>query len=225
MGRTSKPGSPADLGCHDGVMRKRTMFLGAALAAGVAAAAAARKSGRSTTSDPAKKKASKVFEYTKVEGDFLEVAPVRGSLTKRIPTSAATLFRVLEDADAWPQWLDAIEDVNWTSPLGMGATRTIKLGNMAVDEYFFEWEDGQHMAFRFERSQLPLLEAFAERWKIEPISENECDLTWTYGLVARGPLKVAHPGIAKGISRAGEKWLDQLAEFVTTHAADYQMAT
>lgn len=206
-------------------MRKRTLIIGAGLAAGVAAAVAAVQRQKTTSEDSAskgEKRSSKTFEYAKVEGNFLEVAPVNGSLTKRIPASATTVFKVLEDEAAWPQWLDAIQQVTWTAPLGPGATREIVMGSMTVDEYFFEWEQDRLMAFRFERSPLPLIEAFAERWQIDPVSDDECELTWTYGLEARGPLKAAHAMIAKGLPIASQKWLDQLAEYVAAHAERYQ---
>ena len=220
-------GSRADNSWHHGVMRKRTLFIGLGVAAGVAAAVSAVQRQKPTSEDSAsegEKRSSKTFEYAKVEGNFLEVAPVKGSLKKRMPASAETLFRVLEDADAWPQWLDAVQEVTWTAPLGVGATRDIKMGNMVIQEHFFEWEDGRLMGFRFERGPLPLIEAFAERWQIDPVSETECDITWTYGFQAKGPIKAAHPLIAKGIPSATEKWLDQLAEFVKTHVEDYQAA-
>lgn len=206
-------------------MRIRTFIIGTAVAAGTAAAVTAimRRNNPSGESEPKdKQKPSKVFEYRKVEGDFLEVAPVKGSLTKRMPASASTVFRVLEDDAAWPQWLDALQSVTWTSPLGPGATREIRMGGMVIDEYYFEWEQDRLMGFRFVSGPLPVIDAFAERWQIEPISETECDVTWTYGLQARGPLKAVHPVIAKGLPLASGKWLDQLAEYVEKHAGDYR---
>ena len=204
--------------------RTRSLILGAGIVVVGAAAVTALQRRKATPSGEGdgQQRSSKVYEYTKVEGDFFESAPVGASLTKRMPVSAAMLFRVLEDAEAWPQWLDAIQEVTWTAPLGVGATREVKMGSMTLEEHFFEWEDGRLMGLRFERSPLPVIEAFAERWQIEPVSDTECELTWTYGLQARGPLKAAHGLIAKGFTGAGEKWLDQLAEYAKTHAADYQ---
>ena len=207
-------------------MKKRTFIIGAGVAAGVAAAAAAMQRRQHNKEDvTGEPRSQKVFEYAKVDGAFLEVAPVKGTTTRSMPASAATMFRVLEDDQAWPQWLDALNKVEWTSELGPTATRKIWMGKMVIDETYFEWETDKVMAFRFERGPLPVIEAFAERWQLEPISDKECNLTWEYGLQARGPLKAAHSLIAKGIPLANAKWLDQLAEFVTTHAEDYQATT
>lgn len=225
---TEPGGHTAESAWHDGVMRIRTLILGAALAAGAAAAVSAvmRRKSASGEHDAAEKQGtSKVFEYRKVEGDFLETAPVKGTITKTMPASAATVFKVLEDDEAWTQWLDPIQQVTWTSPLGPGATRQIQMGNMTIDEQFFEWEQDRLMSFRFERSPLPLIEAFAERWRVEPISDTESEVTWNYGLQARGPLKAAHPMIAKGLPAASAKWLDQLAEYVAAHAGEYAEPT
>ena len=117
------------------------------------------------------------------------------------------LFEILEDSDAWPRWLTALDDVTWTSsdPKGVGTTRTVTIGgNFIADEEFIVWEADRRMAFRFTTCSRAVFRAFAEDYRIVP-TDNGCRLTWS--VVARprilpAPLlKIAAPILAVGLRR------------------------
>lgn len=89
------------------------------------------------------------------------------------------MFASFEDGSAWKEWLGL--DVEWTSekPFGIGTTRTVKSNGQEIDETFLIWNEPYQMTFRFDRASIPLA-AFAEDYKLTPLSDSSCELAWTY---------------------------------------------
>lgn len=106
------------------------------------------------------------------------VGPNQATIRHTIQAPAATVFRFLEDAAVWKEFLDI--DVEWTTPepRGVGTTRTITANNQQVDETFLVWERGRRMVFRFDRCTLPL-RAFAEAWAVTDADDGSCELAWS----------------------------------------------
>jgi hypothetical protein len=139
-----------------------------------------------------------------VAHDFLATAEA-SSVVHRFSCSPEMLWNALLDAKAWTEWL-AITKVTWTSPAPFreGTTRTVEIGNQIVEETFFIWEDGKRMAFRFERSTLPL-SAAVEDYQVVPV-EGGCELHWSgkasgfflLGLLVTTQLK---KGLAEGMPK------------------------
>lgn len=102
----------------------------------------------------------------------------QSSAVHRFPFPAEMVWNALLDAEAWTQWLP-ITKVTWTSPKpwGEGTTRTVEIGDQKVDETFFAWEEGRRMAFRFERSTLPV-SAAVEDYRVVPV-EGGCEMHWS----------------------------------------------
>ena len=105
-----------------------------------------------------------------VEAEGLAFIPWPGALGKRVYESIGK--------PAWAEWLP-ITRVTWTSakPFGPGTTRTVEVGAQVIEETFFAWEEGKRMAFRFERSTLPV-SAAVEDYRIVPV-EGGCELRWS----------------------------------------------
>ncbi len=143
------------------------------------------------------------------------------TLRQTIEAPAADLFRCLEDGPAWKEWLNI--DVEWTSPepFGVGTTRTVTTGNQTIEEYFLAWEPGRQMAFRFERTTLPVT-AFAEDYLIEPKTANSCELAWSYAYEWDGPLAaLSGPIFAKAFAVNGKRSLRRLAGLMIDSGARF----
>lgn len=115
--------------------------------------------------------------HKQVGEDYLATAR-QASAVHRFAFPPQTVWNALLDGPAWTEWL-AITRVTWTSPrpFGPGTTRTVEVGDQVIEETFFAWEDGRRMAFRFERSTLPV-SAAAEDYRIVPV-EGGCELRWS----------------------------------------------
>jgi len=144
----------------------------------------------------------KLRDCKDVGEEYLAGATVKVSHAFSVPASA--VWASLLDARAWTEWLP-ITGVVWTSPqpFGVGTTRTVAINQNQVEEYFFAWDEGSRMAFRFVRSTLPL-SAGVEDYRVVPTATG-CELHWsarTSGfpigwLVAR----LLSSGIRKGLPK------------------------
>lgn len=88
---------------------------------------------------------------------FTATAPVRATATREIDATPQEVFAVLADAEGWPRWFPGLRGARWTSsgPHGVGSTRQVQLGPLAVDEEFLVWEPGERFAFTFTGTNLP----------------------------------------------------------------------
>ncbi len=113
--------------------------------------------------------------------DFIHRARVREVNTVDIDAPPEAVFSVLKDPDSWPRWFKAIDKVTWTSPLPLAekATRTVRLGPLSVDEYFFLWEENQRYAFCFTKTNLPFVKALVEDYRLEPLANGRTRFTYT----------------------------------------------
>ena len=119
------------------------------------------------------------------------------------------VWAALLDAQAWTEWLP-ITKVTWTSPqpFRVGTTRTVEIGKQVVEEVFFAWDEGQRMAFRFDRTSLPV-RAAVEDYRVVPTATG-CELVWKGKASAPFPLGwLISRQLAGGI-RAGLPKLDAL---------------
>lgn len=168
----------------------------------------------------------KIRSLRTVGAAYLDTAPVRETLRQAIPASAAETFRSLEDAQSWPEWLDPIEAVTWTSPrpFGIGTTRDVRGKAGTISELFFDWDDGHRMSFHFTSASVPLFAAFCEDYELLPGGDDECELVWRYAFECRGVFKPIQPLVAKAFERVATKSLAQLAEFMRQYRGRYSAA-
>ncbi len=120
-----------------------------------------------------------------VAEDYLAHSP--NIVSYRFGVRASAVWAALLDPQAWTEWLP-ITKVTWTSPkpFGVGTTRTVEVGPQVIEETFFAWDEGSRMAFRFERSTLPI-SAAVEDYRVIPTAEG-CELRWTGRASAVFPL-------------------------------------
>ena len=165
----------------------------------------------------------KMRDLRKVGAEYLDSAPVRGTLTQDIPASAAATFRALEDAESWPEFIGPITAVTWTSPepFGVGTTRTITGKGTSIDEEFWGWEDGRSMGFCFTSANVPVFAAFAEEWRVEPTGDDSCRLIWRYGLETPALAKPLQPVLGFGFKRQGTGFLRDLADYMAANKGRY----
>ncbi len=111
---------------------------------------------------------------------FVDDAPHRLVEDILIEASAERVFEVFEDGRSWPEWFPGMTGVTWTTPepRGVGATRTVELGKVRVDEVFLAWEPGRRFAFYLRASTSRLLVALAEDYRLEPLDERRCRFTY-----------------------------------------------
>jgi len=143
----------------------------------------------------------------------------RASVT--LPCSAETVFRCLEDGDAWCEWM-GLTRVTWTSarPLSVGATRTVEAFGDTLEELFFTWEPGRCMAFCVVAGTNPLLLALAEEFKVTPLGATRCRLDY------RGAMRMRLPSVMWVPAAALMGWVaargfKRLANYLVTHADRY----
>lgn len=120
---------------------------------------------------------AKMKQHKQVGEEFLATAK-QASAVHFFPFPAVVVWKALLDGPTWTEWLP-LTDVTWTSPepFGVGTTRTVEMSGQKIEETFFAWEDGRRMAFRFERSTLPV-SAGVEDYQVVPV-EGGCELRWT----------------------------------------------
>ncbi|WP_220454254.1 SRPBCC family protein [Nocardioides immobilis] len=142
-----------------------------------------------------------------VDVDFVDTARYRYRNSVDLAITPEQLFEVLADAESWPHWAKVITKVTWTSPepRGVGTTRVVDMrGGLVGDEEFLLWEPPTRMAFRFNASSEKTVQAFAERYDVEPTPEG-CRLTWTLALDVAGPSRHVMP-LGKPVMNLTFRW-------------------
>jgi hypothetical protein len=168
---------------------------------------------------------SRMFEHARVDATYLESAPARAVVRHRFDTSAARLFACLCDGEAWKLWL--LDSVVWTTPLprGIGTTRTISMGPLRADEYFFVWDENRRFAFRLDRSTMPLFGAFAEDYVIHELGAQACELEWTMAFELGGAARLGHGVTAAGMRLNNRRALARLARALFENPSRWNAAS
>lgn len=123
--------------------------------------------------------------------DWIDTAPVRASASIAVSASPEAVWGVLADHAGWVDWFDALDDVRVTrGATGVGGGRRVSSGPVWFEEEFTVWdppEDGGpgHFAFTIVRSNLPVLESFAESVRLTPAQDGQTLVGYRQGLAAR----------------------------------------
>jgi hypothetical protein len=157
------------------------------------------------------------FKCRPVDIDFFQSAPVRFVNEIELAASAADVFAIFEEAEAWPQWFPEIVNVEWTTPRphGVGTTRTVKLNTVTVYESFFVWEQDKHFAFYFTQMSLPLVRAFAEDYRLEALEHNRCKFIYTVCFEPTFWLRFGGAFVLKVYERMFRRATNSLASYVS----------
>jgi len=141
------------------------------------------------------------FRLEPVDEGFFASAPYVYRFPMDLPVSPERVWQSLISPNSVADWTPLLRSIEWTSDLGLGATRTVVLPLRAVTlhEYFFRWDAGSRFSFYGVEANRPLLRHFAEDYLIEPHG-GVTRLTWTFALAgtrATAPLlRVLNPANA-----------------------------
>ena len=143
------------------------------------------------------------FELRPIDASFFDTAPWRWHNVIELPRSAADVFALFDDAEAWPKWFKGIRKVTWTSPLphGMGTTRTVVLDTVTVWEHFFRWEAPNRLSFYMTKTSLPLCRALAEDYLLEDIGPGRCRFTYVVAAEPTTMAKLLGPALRWNFAR------------------------
>lgn len=156
-----------------------------------------------------------------LDESFLNNPPAFFYNEVELPASSTSVFQILADEKAWPQWFDEIREVVWTSPkpFTVGTTRTVTLNTMTVWEHFFIWEENRRFAFYFTQTSLPLARAFAEDYQLEPLGHDRCRFRWRVCYEPTLILRLTGPIGRYIFGRMFRRATAGLAAFVRSHHA------
>jgi carbon monoxide dehydrogenase subunit G len=100
-----------------------------------------------------------------------------------LPVPPARVWESLTSANSVADWTPLLKSIEWTSDLGLGATRTVvlPLGALTFHEYFFRWEEGARFSFYAREANRPMLRRFGEDYLVEPDGAGS-RFTWTFAL-------------------------------------------
>jgi hypothetical protein len=146
------------------------------------------------------------FKLEPCDESFFTAAPHVYRYAMDLPASPARVWESLTSPHSVADWTPLLKSIEWTSDLGLGATRTVVLPLRAISihEYFFAWDEGHRFSFYGVEANRPLLRRFAEDYRVEP-REDGSRFTWTFALegtrVSGPALKVLSPANAVAFRR------------------------
>lgn len=114
---------------------------------------------------------------------FFTDAPHVYRYSMHLAVPPVRVWQSLTSEHSVADWTPLLRSIEWTSDLGLGATRTVVLPLRAVTfhEYFFRWDDGVRFSFYAREATRPLLRRFAEDYVVEPDGAGS-RFTWTFAL-------------------------------------------
>ncbi len=152
--------------------------------------------------------------------DFPTRAPMVATASRQVPAPPDAVFDVLADAAGWSAWFPGLTRASWTSPEphGVGSTRRVEVGPVAVDERFLAWDRGERFGFTFTHVSAPIARAGVEVIELDgdEVPAGATLVTYTMaleppripvGLAARGA-----PAVRGNLRRALEGLAKRLGE-------------
>lgn len=149
----------------------------------------------------------------RVELDYFERAEFCFVSTQEVQAAPERIFEVFLDADSWTKWVPVIKRVEWTSPfpIEVGSTRTVTMtSGFQGHEEFIAFDPGERMAFRFNETSRPALDAFAEDYLVTDLGNGRSRIVWKMAMTpqsrARPSLKIFAPAIRFGLATTLRKF-------------------
>jgi uncharacterized protein YndB with AHSA1/START domain len=102
---------------------------------------------------------------------FPDRSLVRLAFSRIVPAPPERVFDVLADHEAWTRWFVDFKKASVTGEVreGVGMRRRVWVGPMVLDERFIAWERGRRFSFTMLASNLPILSAMVEDWRLAPV--------------------------------------------------------
>jgi len=153
------------------------------------------------------------FYCQTVDLAYLDSALYRIENQVIVNASPGQVFKVFEDENSWPEWVEAINKVEWTSPkpFGVGTTRTVILKAVTADEKFIAWDPGKRFTFYFTATSVPFAHKFCEDYQLEPVDKGKTKLTHVVAFQPCFLLKAVGPILKRNMATIFLKALQSLA--------------
>jgi carbon monoxide dehydrogenase subunit G len=135
-----------------------------------------------------------------VDDSFFDSAPLVVEVAVDLDATPTEVWAALGSDEMW-SWLPVLDRLRWTTPRphGEGATRIVRVARLfEIEERFYRWEDERRATFHVVSSTRPVIDAFAEDFRLAPQGSGT-RLTWTVA---------AAPKLARGRNLG---WLAPLA--------------
>lgn len=116
--------------------------------------------------------------------EWIDVAPVRASRSRRIGVPADVAWAAIADHAGWATWFPNITSVEpGEQAEGVGGTRVVQVGNaVRVSEEFVAWDAGSRFSFTLTGSSRPGLRSMNEDVRVTPDGPTACTVTYTMGI-------------------------------------------
>jgi uncharacterized protein YndB with AHSA1/START domain len=116
--------------------------------------------------------------------EWIDIAPVRASRSRRIAVPADTVWAAIADHEGWTAWFPNLTRVEpGEQDHGVGGTRTVHVGNaLSAHEEFVAWEPGSRFSFTLVAASQPGLRSMNEDVRITPDGPTACTVTYTMGI-------------------------------------------
>jgi hypothetical protein len=118
-----------------------------------------------------------------VDVDFLENAPYRFDFSEPVAAPVEQVFAAISaDPSTW-SWFEGVADARYESapPHGVGTKRAIRMDDDIYRETIIAWDEPRRWAYRVDETTMPVFEALAEDWRVEPDGDTAI-VTWTFAI-------------------------------------------
>ncbi|MDQ6839909.1 MAG: SRPBCC family protein [Actinomycetota bacterium] len=153
------------------------------------------------------------FSLTERSVEWIDRAPVRVEGETVVNAAANTVFATLADHESWPAWFPGMRRARVDGrAAGVGATRTVWVGPIAVKEKFVTWEPATRFSFTLTESSAPGLASMVEDLQLEAVTAGQTRVRYVIGVAAAGLGGVLDPVLRLGAQRIVSQALKGLSD-------------
>ncbi|MFT5357688.1 MAG: hypothetical protein ACI9KE_004925 [Polyangiales bacterium] len=136
----------------------------------------------------------------------LPVQVVEDASFRCTPVQLVASFKSDED---WKDWFNLKVTRTTTGAYREGFTRTVKAGPMVLHEVFTEWTEPNEMSFYVDRTNNPLLKAFAEHYLVTETATG-CTFRWQIGMEFTRAGQLVAPLFKAAMARSARRGFPKL---------------
>jgi hypothetical protein len=141
--------------------------------------------------------------------EFLKSAPIILDFAEHVRAPQAEVWAAIGgDPSTWVAWFPGLREGAFTSPPphGVGTKRQVSVRGVGqYKETIVAWDEGSRMAYRVDRTSLPIARALLEDWVLEPHGDTTT-VHWTFAIdptpVFRVSLRLSPKTIGRVFSKA-----------------------
>ncbi|MDQ2724235.1 MAG: SRPBCC family protein [Actinomycetota bacterium] len=142
------------------------------------------------------------FSLIERDVEWIDRAPIRVQDETVVNAGAGLVFATLADHESWPTWFPGMRRARVDGrATGVGATRTVWVGPVAVKEKFVVWEPDSRLSFTLTESGAPGLSSMVEDWQLESLAADRTRVRYVIGVATAGLGGVLDP-----VARLGSRW-------------------